>query len=1329
MIADVAERFLEDVEARDLPWTAPADAPAALITDRVLLGNGDAPVEVAIAYSESGAPKTDELRRLWKLRHNNRPSPVLLVVLYSTAGAVKAATCGILDDPIVDLDTDQVGRICISALAEPNQHVAQRTLARLLTALRKEESAPGLLNKGLFATHELRNGVPLRPDWAAAGAAARPLLRLRGLALIQALGYGTASRGSVAMLLTHQGTSRSIAVLLEDGEAFDRPSSRFGAVSPVSHAISVAARENLPWVIVLRGSQIRLHPVQPTIGVGRKSQGETFTELDLALLSDDNAAYLHLLFSPQALAPEGTVSRILIDSTRFAAELGGRLRERVYRDVVPNLAVAVARQMRATTEANLQEAYHRTLIILFRLLFVAYAEDRALLPYGRNPRYDRHAIKTLAKDFADDPGQAFDDFATSLWDGMQAVWNAIDGGNAGWDIPPYNGGLFSHDPQTSPSGAALAGMRLTDAEFGPALHALLVDTGPDGTQGPVDFRSLSVREFGTLYEGLLESSLSIAPTPLTVDKDGNFVPAKDSDLIEVPAGAIYFHNRSGKRKSTGSYFTKSFAVEHLLTTALEPALDEHLDRVRALLEAGDEAAAAELFFDFRVADLAMGSAHFLVAAIDRIEARFTAFLGEHPIAAVGDELIRLSQAAQEALGPRATEVEIETSSLLRRQIARRCIYGLDLNLMAVELARLAIWIHTFVPGLPMSSLDHGLIVGNSLTGIGTLSEALEVLEPKSSIGQMSLYADKIEEALQVASERLKRVARTDEAKKAEVQDAADAYRLALVDAADAKHILDAAVAVRLGLLPLPVDADDAITSVAGDDDRAKTIRQELERFGVTHLPYRFPEVFVRSTPGFDVILGNPPWDKVRWEAAPFWAGIFPGVVALKDEARKAKITELRKMHPMEAIREQEEMAHREVLQQLFKASYALRGDTHLEFAQLMLERALKLKRISGYLGLVLPRQSMVLAGWKRLRRELTAKYDLRIIQGRNHSEWIFEDVESRIAVVFLSASPTQAPVTRIWIANSPSDVTAATDENAIVLTQGEVASFSDSHVIPWFATPNDRQLFETMRHKPRLASGEGWIMASHDARWDFTGSGPDRSLAVREKEAHSWKILMTAHVDQFHFDISVKFKQFVRDLDALCLKNRGIGRKKGETVLTERHPMIIFRRPSTVDNSRTMIATALPEAGLLHNKGYISAAMHDAESNSTQRLALLGLLNTLCVDWWARRFVDRHVTAPVINQIPLPDWSQEQIAEAAEITSCLLARHGYTRLAGGITVGNTKTDPEIKLRARLEHLALDGYGLDQQDLELIAADFNETGLPMDLRRELDVAHVPAKTKR
>lgn len=100
--------------------------------------------------------------------------------------------------------------------------------------------------------------------------------------------------------------------------------------------------------------------------------------------------------------------------------------------------------------------------------------------------------------------------STTLWRDLTQVWDAIDKGNRQWQIPAYNGGLFSSDPGQSPDGALFTKIQIPDRALGPALKHLLIDTTSDGVDGPVDFRSLSVREFGTIYEGLLESSLSKA---------------------------------------------------------------------------------------------------------------------------------------------------------------------------------------------------------------------------------------------------------------------------------------------------------------------------------------------------------------------------------------------------------------------------------------------------------------------------------------------------------------------------------------------------------------------------------------------------------------------------------------------------------------------------------------------------------------------------------------------------------------------------------------------------------------------------------------------------
>jgi hypothetical protein len=258
------------------------------------------------------------------------------------------------------------------------------------------------------------------------------------------------------------------------------------------------------------------------------------------------------------------------------------------------------------------------LVVLFRLLFVAYAEDKELLPYKTNDRYKARSLKQKARELIEViRSEAPFGNDTNHWDEVDRLFRAVDESNKEWGVPAYNGGLFSRDRLVSPSGAALAEIRVPDRAFGPVLQSLLVDNTPEGW-GPVDFRSLGVREFGTIYEGLLENELSVAEVDLTtevVEKQEQYRPAKPKEGVVVTKGRAYLHNTSGARKASGSYFTKHFAVEHLLEYALEPALKEHLARLDKL----EERAAADAFFDFRVADIAMGSGHFLTAAVDRIE--------------------------------------------------------------------------------------------------------------------------------------------------------------------------------------------------------------------------------------------------------------------------------------------------------------------------------------------------------------------------------------------------------------------------------------------------------------------------------------------------------------------------------------------------------------------------------------------------------------------------------------------------------------------------------------------------------------------------------------
>ena len=284
--------------------------------------------------------------RFGVLVDGNRANPLLLVVAWGDSGAAAthAVMCGPLgaDPPMTaSVSLAQAERIAAAALAEPTRHAAARFL---MAALPEADSElPGIRNAGMFAAQELREGVPTRRDWAEACEQGRHHLGQRGRDLVEALGFSVDTHGTATSVLRIAGVKRAVAVFLDEQEGFEEAAQRFGGTSPVSQALAVADQEGLPWVVLTRGRQLRVYAARTETGVGRKGRAETFVEANLALLADHQAGYLPLLFGAQALREGGTFDEILDSSRDFAAALGARLRERVYRELVPDLALAIAR--------------------------------------------------------------------------------------------------------------------------------------------------------------------------------------------------------------------------------------------------------------------------------------------------------------------------------------------------------------------------------------------------------------------------------------------------------------------------------------------------------------------------------------------------------------------------------------------------------------------------------------------------------------------------------------------------------------------------------------------------------------------------------------------------------------------------------------------------------------------------------------------------------------------------------------------------------------------------------------------------------------------------
>jgi len=1334
--------FLGELPLRKI--ALPAGCPFTILG--LAIGKGTTPLEVLAAESPV-EPNLPQVRAVWKTRQGGRAAPLILAVLHDG----KATLCGPSgDEPATysGVERGQAERICREALEKPDRHVALRWLRDALPSM--DSRLPGLRNEGFLATHELAVGARRLGAWADAERKARPLLQNQGDTLLRSLGFKIEAVDQVTSILRTGANAQKIAVavLLRQDESPELSTPRFTGMSPVSYALAVADRENIPYVIISQGSKLRLYPAKVGVGVGRRGRTETYIEVHTGLLRDSDAAFLWLLFSAEALTEGGSLHTLLEESNRFAGDLAEQLRERIYVEVIPRLAqgLAKARGLQKPTTKDLTETYEMAMMVLFRLLFIAYAEDKDLLPFKFNDLYKARSLKVKAQELLklqldDTPF----DKSTSYWEEVSLLCRAVDEGKAEWGVPAYDGGLFSRNKDVSPLGALLDKLTLPNTIFGHVLRNLLVIQSPEGW-GPVDFRSLNVGEFGTIYQGLLESELAIAETDLTVDEKGFYRPCRKGEEPLVKEEHIYLHNRSGARKATGTYFTKDFAVAHLLDQALEPALQDHCRRLDAL----DDETAADAFFDFRVADISMGSAHFLVAAVDRIERVFTGYIAKRPLPGVRGELLKLRAAAEQSLGPLAEAVEIEDTQLLRRLIARRCIYGVDLNPVAVDLARLSLWIHTFVPGLPLSLLDRNLVVGNSLVGIGQLSE----IEDKAREADLPLFTLDAVKIIGGAIEPLKRLAKLADASTSEIASARRAAEEARIAAKPADALCDIVTAVRMSGAPLEVDLPhwDKIKTSIVDSRPHREARKTLANLNVFHFPVAFPEVFLRARKGFDVIMGNPPWEEATLEEHAFWGRHWPGLRGVTQREREALIAKLKRQRPDLVEFYESELAQADATRKaLVTGPYPGMGTGDPDLYKAFCWRFWNLLAADGgRMGVVLPRSAFNAKGSTDFRQAVFASSNpLDVTMLLNRGGWVFDDAEHRYTIglialrrgvpegqsVYLRGPFASLERFRVGAAKPPARFPAS-----------EVASWTDSVSLPLLPTEESLEIFTQLRKSPRLDLNDGnsWRSRAH-RELDATNDKGLMDLESADKPRGFWPVFKGESFDIWQPDTGRYYawadpKEVLPELQGTRIRgtdnrkspfsefNRDFLRKP-ET-LPANFARIAFRDVSRATDSRTIRVALLPPKIFITNKGpYLLWPRGDEKDQAF----LLGVLSSLSLDWYARRFIETAVNFFIFNPLPVPRPPRESKLwqRAVSLAGRLAAvddRFADWAKAVGVECGPLDASAKAHHIHELDAVVAHLYGLTEQQLVHIFETFHE-GWDYADRLEATLKHFHAWKKR
>ena len=712
--------------------------------------------------------------------------------------------------------------------------------------------------------------------------------------------------------------------------------------------------------------------------------------------------------------------------------------------LVSNRANGVLLEKLRTGRLSTQDFYKQVLRVIYRLLFLLVAEDRDLLHlvddteagFKARRRYrEFYSITRLRALTLYRAGTPHPD----LWQVFQLVTAKLgsDTGCPELALPPLGSFLWTA-AQSTPD---LFDSLISNRHFLEAVHALAF-VQDNNVRRAVDYKNLGSEELGSVYQGLLEMH------PRINADAGSFE-------LDIAAG--------NERKTSGSYYTPDSLVQCLLDSALEPVIAERLAKAKTPKE--KETALLSL----KVCDMAAGSGHFIIRAGHRI----------------ARHLARVRSGEEE---PSPT---IYRTAL--RDVIGHCLYGVDINPMAVELCKVTLWLEALEPGKPLSFLDHHIRCGNSLLGTtpelikggipedtyavieGDDKEACSALKKKNKrenpklgewfVADEAVLRDKLYKASaaidEISDSRPEDIHRKEAAFHVaqsnydfqKAKDLADLWcaafvikkHFATVEISNHKSEIAAATdnspsplqSILFGgteetpkakikktktsshadsEIPIGITTQNLRDFVEGGvlpEGLLAEAKRLADQYQFFHFHLAFPEVFANG--GFDILLGNPPWERVKLQEKEWFAGRRPEISnAINASARKKLIDELKRSEPDLYQRFLDDSRKAEGESHLLRNSgcYPLCGVGDLNTFAVFAERSYRLVNIKGRVGIVLPTGIVTSDTTKQFFAEIMEKNRLRKFVGfDNEEKTIFPDIDNNLtfAVVILGPNDGTRP--------------------------------------------------------------------------------------------------------------------------------------------------------------------------------------------------------------------------------------------------------------------------------------------------------------------------------
>ena len=1107
------------------------------------------------------------------------------------------------------------------------------------------------------------------------------------------------------------------------------------------------AKGKLRWGILTNGARWRLYYA------GARSVAEQFYEIDLMQtldLPNERAHYLKvfaLVFGRAAFQPgeDGrTLHQRILDEGRFYEErVATSLSEVVFDQVFPQLADAI---FKAAPAASLSEVRNAALTLFYRLLFILYAEDRDLLPV-RDAAYDDYSLRRVRDDVGKrkEQGDVFSNTAARYWSAIRDLCRIIDEGDASIGLPPYNGGLFDQE-RTS----LLSGIRLSDQVVADVIYALSFDTTLE-SQRYINYRNLSVEQLGSIYERLLEREL--------VQKESS---------IDVRLNVF-------ARKGSGSYYTPDALVSLIIKETVGPLV---------------EGRSAEQILDLKICDPAMGSGHFLTSLVDYLSDRVIeamAAVDASPLAARIEAMRETIMANAEKGGWRIDAERLDDRHIVRRMVLKRCVYGVDKNPMAVELAKVSLWLHTFTAGAPLSFLDHHLRCGDSLFG-GWVNKAMDdtnalfLQGPISEATRTAEAMQSIEELTDAEIEETDRSASLFADMQAGTQPLADF--LSLVHAFTWLNVRDKEdkialqnflssrlgdpVAIAAGTLAPKTDVPEP-ERFARLFEQARELRDE-ERF--LNWQVAFPGIWQdwegpRLRGGFDAVIGNPPWDRIKLQQVEWFAARRPEIAMAQRAADRRKM--------IAALEEAGDPLAKEFDQASARAAYAAHiarasgdypllsgGDVNLY--SLFVERAMTLVNAQGIVGLLTPSgiasDKTAAKFFKGVATEgrLRALYDFENRRTRYKEKPFFPDVDSRFkfCAFIASSAPTENPAKCAFFLQ---DVAELDDpQRCFALNAADFARVNpNTGTAPIFRSRRDAKLTTAIYERlPVLVDrSEGAEVKAWAVQYSTMFHMANDSDLFRTKEEleeqesafpiggnrfgnpnGEWMPLyegkMVQAFDHRAADIIVNEENLFRPGQQTLIPIEE--KSSPDRLPTPRYWVmddnkrwhwktqwaVAFRDITASTNMRTMIAAIVPRVGAGHKLPFLLIDS-DATEHPTPASLIVANLNALAFDFVARqKLPSTSFTWHVLEQLPVVPLTRYESTHFGPKTAAQIIREAVLELTytshdmapfardlgytGDPFVWND--DRRLQLRAKLDAVFFHLYGItDRDDIRYIYSTF------------------------